>query len=1133
MTVSNGGSVLDTALQSTRRTLLKLIGAAFMLGNPTAEASPEQRRGRSSLPSRGGITPLNATLTLVNDGAIATVAGTPTHTFGWVFAPGQIPPGHVPVFTASGATQPFSANPANARRYWPDGSLMFATFMLRPRFSVPAGRSVRVTVTAAAGSWPTGGARTISEIYAQNFAINCPPAGLAGIDPQIRGGKTGYGPTVQYGAFLTAANANNLVQTRHWLTGDAGESWCFTYNMSQTPGGAAHGQLVCNIYLHALTDRNGNLGGYRFMADLRQPYFTVDRPVKRKAVFAPPNTITPASGLNYSVNGIAYVPPNWPWPAPAGVAVHSSAVPTSGRRTLFEQIANQTRITSFQAAISDGTGSAAGNVLTVTNVLTPPNGNGHIVIGEQLKPNGASSPIYGVITAQLGGTPGGVGTYSVSGTPRLVKSRLMDGGGTAVFNSDISPNPFYDGATGGFKVVCPVQFAGRELPTNIVPSTLYWLLVRDDPVDNPGRTNMLFSYNSDFNWQAPIGVVSGMSAMPMPVVQWGNRFPICGADAEYVFFRGTGSIATDTPLRSGLIDIVHWVASGAIPPLNTALSSTASGGTIAPFNFGNARTGTSALYPFTPYSYGPCIETSSMSTGGNVDWINPIPNWPMHEFYNGDRVSYHNSLMVANGASNQCYDIADPSAPNVPVNLLSRNYTGMGAPVPHIDTGGPYGSFYFSSYQHTNPIDNPTPIANAGSDHGCNYVGEAYIRTGRLDLLDRVLTQVHIMGGGNRGIRNSPQLWGPRTTYVGANITSGRLGHGEGGGNVIRATAWSHRNLGQAALYYPSDPSGLNIPGNISFDGSQTAQYLQDFLTVNYTYLNDVLDPANNAFGPATAYVTNLQEFLLTDGTFVHAQANLWQYALLAYGAGFAAASGNTAVIAFMKKMGEFWTNVITRFGGWNLYTITQFTGPGEVNFTLPVSSMMSNDTMWLNNINARISWTPVSPSPTVRAFASPNGFDSRVIGNGDYVVWSSGDQASSAVPHGLSLNRVYVIADLLSLGGNRFQFNLKDLGGRYQAPGDRDGTTIFLYRCNQFPPILCANFDASYWSIFYAAAAWHTALGKLAPRTSFPSLWAGLDSAFAAPLRDTVSRNSRSSDGFRNFQNGSDCRWILQPYFS
>jgi hypothetical protein len=987
----------------TRRQVNKGLVAGLALGSVPLAA---RAAGRSRLVYRGAAASLPVdglgTLKLVNDSrARATIPGTPTDIFGWVFAPGQINPGEVPVFRAGGVVQRFSANPANARRYWPDGSLMFCAFMLRPSFSVQPGGSHAVEISKTTGIWPAGGARSIAEIYHQNFAVNCPPSGLAGVDP-----------TVPYGAWLTSANARNIVQTRHWLTGDAGECWGFTVNMSQTPGAAPHGQLVCNVYMVAVSGPDGNLGGFRFWADLRQPYFTVDSVPKQIRLFAPPNPATPTAGVNYSINGKAFAPPNWRFPSQ----------------------------------------------FTLTSVNTKPT---------PIDVWPGRSGYYGQLSGSNGSTYFGCpGNFQIM--PVLVSESTVPGWGNGISwlatgGSGQHAQLFWGSAGGGGQLIDP---------------------------KGPGSATLSAAF-----WLQPF-----------------CRMSIGGADGEYIFFRGSGSIATDTPLRSSVVDQLHWARSKVIPPWNTNLKGSVFGGSIPdlPWN-----------YPYNPYSQGALPQ--SLSAAGNGGYLNSIDNNDIREFYNGTSGAYRQMIAKAMSVGKQCYDIVDDKFPNAPVNFSNNLYPGVGAPATYLQ-GGASGfapAWYFGPNHKVpqGPHFEVIGFDESTGDHAPNYVGMAYLRTGRLELLDRAMSQVNIIMA-NSG-RNSTvagyQSYGTVTAAPG------------------QMRDWSVRNLTFAAIIVPNDPSGLNNPGNIAFDGSQIGPYLTDLSEANFKMILDVQKDAAGLYGAAHHYFAQRTLWVpVTPNGSGHAffsRISEWEAAFYAEAACWGAASGGANAIAALKMFAARWNYVRSKYGFWNLYNIVCDYGLGsdQSGHVYDSKYLITDDDHW--TISPTNTWpapqmsyavTP-SPGPTSLAFSVTSWFNNGYVPqNGDVIMFITGSGGTTILPPGTAAANVpYRIADLMVVRGSpsTYRYNLADRNGRRIAITSlaNGGTINWMgWRSGREIKVDGSSFGLGYVGIFYEVATWAKHVTRI---TDFDAIWT-----------DAIPRFNHSNEnkGPGLFQFGGDCRYVL-----
>ncbi len=298
--------------KTTRRRVLLSAGAAGLLASPANAAfgpSFGARAGGGGSGGGGGGGTTLATLTLINDGGGASVAQTPTQSFGWLFNKGDIPSGQAPQFidatTSNG--QPFSASVPAMRSYYPDGSLKFAYFSLRPDFSLASGASRNITIKSG-GLWPSSSSRMIAEVYGAGLAVSMPAAS-----------PTGANLTGTWGAWCNnTTNSANLINSGGMgpvqdMDGDAGARWRIDFNMSQTNGGTAHGQMVFTFYVHALNNISGALGGFRWTGYARQPWYNLSgegttKPAKNFRAFATPDYSTPANGPSWTASGVSATP---------------------------------------------------------------------------------------------------------------------------------------------------------------------------------------------------------------------------------------------------------------------------------------------------------------------------------------------------------------------------------------------------------------------------------------------------------------------------------------------------------------------------------------------------------------------------------------------------------------------------------------------------------------------------------------------------------------------------------------------------------------------------------------------------------------------------------------------------------
>ena len=103
-----------------------------------------------------------------------------------------------------------------------------------------------------------------------------------------------------------------------YMDGQAGKVWRVETDFTQS--GAAHGQLYCYHYIAALQDASGNLGGFRHVAKVTQPWYNYDTLAKNWRSFANPIAVAWTGGSGGSVN--------MPWPFSAANFTASSGSQT-------------------------------------------------------------------------------------------------------------------------------------------------------------------------------------------------------------------------------------------------------------------------------------------------------------------------------------------------------------------------------------------------------------------------------------------------------------------------------------------------------------------------------------------------------------------------------------------------------------------------------------------------------------------------------------------------------------------------------------------------------------------------------------------------------------------------------------
>ncbi len=270
----------------TRRASVRLLATAIALpiyacktvskghskSDPTAPTDPTSNPPTTTSPAPVGATTSSGSstlnsMTLVNTGGATQAGGFITPIFGMTFRKGDIPSGTAPQFQVGGVSQPYSWG---LQSYYSDGSLRHASFMFLCSASIAANGSQTVNIVNG-GTAPTPSVRTLTEVYNQGVAVGGPGIGSFG---GLAGTWMGY---------LT--NDANNVEQYVYLDGACGKAWRVKTHMAQSQGGAPHGQLEVYHYITALQDANGNLGGFRYLPRITQPYYNNDTPTKALRAF--------------------------------------------------------------------------------------------------------------------------------------------------------------------------------------------------------------------------------------------------------------------------------------------------------------------------------------------------------------------------------------------------------------------------------------------------------------------------------------------------------------------------------------------------------------------------------------------------------------------------------------------------------------------------------------------------------------------------------------------------------------------------------------------------------------------------------------------------------------------------------
>jgi hypothetical protein len=223
----------------------------------------------STLPLGGATsTGLPATLTVENTSASAIGADYIPPMIGHPFKKSNVPSGQYPKFAlADGTNVPYTMF---GKTTWADGSLKFASFLLRVPAALAGSASVALTVTSTATAPATTSARTLADLSSGSLDLNVTVAGLDNLS----------------GTWVSSLNQGITDADDILVYGDGacGKVWRVRQQFMQS--GANHGQLECYWYIAALQNAAGGLYGIRYLGRVTQPWFDIDTPAKTYRAFS-------------------------------------------------------------------------------------------------------------------------------------------------------------------------------------------------------------------------------------------------------------------------------------------------------------------------------------------------------------------------------------------------------------------------------------------------------------------------------------------------------------------------------------------------------------------------------------------------------------------------------------------------------------------------------------------------------------------------------------------------------------------------------------------------------------------------------------------------------------------------------
>jgi|GEM_PF-4225102 len=181
--------------------------------------------------------------------------------FGHPFKKGDIATGHYPKFETVGGTNiPYTMF---GQTYWSDGSLKFASFLIRVPTTVAGSGSITVNVKSTITA-PGSSSRSLADLSSGSTDLQVVVTGLDNLS----------------GTWTSSLN-QGVTDNDDILTfgdGPVGKVWRIRQQFMQS--GSNHGQLECYWYVSALQDASGNLYGLRYLGRVTQPWYDVDSPAK-------------------------------------------------------------------------------------------------------------------------------------------------------------------------------------------------------------------------------------------------------------------------------------------------------------------------------------------------------------------------------------------------------------------------------------------------------------------------------------------------------------------------------------------------------------------------------------------------------------------------------------------------------------------------------------------------------------------------------------------------------------------------------------------------------------------------------------------------------------------------------------
>jgi hypothetical protein len=474
-------------------------------------------------------------------------------------------------------------------------------------------------------------------------------------------------------------------------------------------------------------------------------------------------------------------------------------------------------------------------------------------------------------------------------------------------------NNYYFGAGINYQVI-PVVFSGGSLPPTstspgagsggIAAGGFAFLGTASGSGTQGTQFRLFFNGGANAPQQYSFTGNGSGTVTPVPALWPGTRLSFATASAQYNFFQGTGSIASETTLRMQ-INQTYWQSARLFPPYNLSYQGASLGGAVPDTTF---------PFAFNPYNIGD-IANYQPGVGDHSD-IGMLPNMAVVDFYNQSVLSERLIRIIGLCGGLQPADFKDATTGTV-VNLSGlNNYTGLPAASTSLATSLAIG------YTPTQPAGwGAIGTTTLATEHEPNYSAWAYLRTGELQYRDfmtdiAVATVLGTTGGtsppaarvmtvANSGIAASPGVY-----Y--AHVCGWDAAGGE-----YRSRAWANRDVQYAALLCPWSASN---PTALDYDGTQTSKYLNDIADSN---CNGIWDQFNTGtvYGAQASYVQMRGSWTpayISGGTTTYGlNGPEWEFGDYACAMALGALRGNAAAVNFLTNVvSPRWNYIGTNYKG-------------------------------------------------------------------------------------------------------------------------------------------------------------------------------------------------------------------------